>query len=479
MVKPRSVVATSWSAADTVVRQALQLAATIWLSRLIAPEEFGVIAVLYLFLAMATVMAEAGLGTALIQRQGVTASDESTVFWLNAFLGLLLAFAVFAGAPLIAAFFNEPILAEVGALMSLNVVFGALSTVHIAKLTKELNFRLLTVVGASGTALSGVIAVAMAAHGLGVWALATQSVVLTGSSCILLWILNPWRPRLEFRRESARKFFNFGGYMLASGLLEAAFSRAYAMVLGRFHSMRDVGHYMRAENTQHIPSSLLSQVVARVAFPLFSESAGQPQRLKAGMRIAIQTTMLLNAPMMLGAAALAGPLISTLFGDAWTPAVPVFQVLCLAGVLLPLQVVNLNVLLAQGHARLMFRLEIIKKGLGLAFLGAGGLYGLLGVAWGYALFAVVAFLINSHFTRTILAYGPVRQMRDVSPSLGAATMMAAVIYLVEINWTAEPVLELGALAPLGAGVYAAIARGTRSEALTRVTTALRPGNQRA
>lgn len=475
MVGSRGLIATAWSAADGLLRQAVQLAVAIVLARLVSPAEFGTVALLALFLAVAGVMADGGLGTALIQRQDLTHTDESTVFWIQASLGGGLALCLWASAPLIASFFDEPILEPLTALTSLNVLLGALGGVHLALLIKSLDFRALLMIGVLATVLSGTVAVILARQGHGVWALAIQSVVLTGCTTAMLWLLSPWRPALTFSRASARGLFSFGGYMLAAHLTDTVFTRAYTLLLGKLHSVRELGYYVRADSTQQLPTSLLSHVVSRVTFPLFSEAAGDPARLRRGVRTAIRALMLLNVPMMLGTAAVADPLVSTLFGERWGPAAPILQVLCIAGVLLPLHVLNLNVLMAQGHARLVFRLELVKKSIGVLLLLAGALFGIMGVAWAYASFSVVAFGVNAHYTGRILDYGAWAQMRDVLPVGLVAVPMALVIGYVALLWDPHPAVELLALSASGAAIFLGAALGVRLRAIQDLVTAFRGG----
>ncbi len=308
-----------------------------------------------LFLGIATVLADGGFSMALIQRKDTTHVDESTVFWVNLAAGALLAAGISLLAPVFADFYDVPVLEPLARLMSLGVLLSAMGSVPSALTSKQLDFRRLFLVGAVAAAASGGLAVALAWQGHGIWALAGQYVTMTAVSTAMLWILSGWRPRMLFSAGSARRLFGFGGYMLASNLLDTAFSRFYTLLIGRWYGVRDLGFYQRADTTQQVPAAVLSSIASRVAFPLFSQAIDDKAQLRRGVRLALRGLMLINVPMMLGLAALAGPLLEAVFGAIWLPAAPILQVLCLAGLFWPVHVINLTVLAAQGHARLFLR----------------------------------------------------------------------------------------------------------------------------
>ena len=473
MLRSRGLTAAYWSAADVVARQVIQVAVIIALARLLTPEEFGTVALLSLFLGIASVLADGGFSLALIQRKDITHVDESTVFWINLAAGALLAAGISLQAPVFADFYNVPVLEPLAQLMSLGVLLSAMGSVPSALASKQLDFRRLFLVGAVATVASGGLAVTLAWQGHGIWALASQYVTMTAVSTAMLWILSGWRPRLIFSAESARRLFGFGGYMLASNLLDTAFSRSYTLLIGRWYGVRELGFYQRADTTQQVPAAVLSSIASRVAFPLLSHATDDKAQLRRGVRLGLRGLMLINAPMMLGIAALAGPLLEAVFGATWLPAAPILQVLCLAGLFWPVHVINLTVLAAQGHARLFFRLEVIKQALGLVFILIGALNGVLGVAWAMVAAGLVSVLVNTFYTQRHLGYGLVAQTVDLVPTLSVSIVMGLAVALIARNWDPQPMIELLTLSGLGAVVFIALASALRLAALQDVVTLLR------
>ena len=476
MLKQRALEATIWSGADIFLRQALQFGVTIVLARLLTPSDFGTIALLALFTGIAVVLMDGGFSAAIIQCQDVDHTDESTVFWFNLGIGTAVALGLCAVAPAIAWFYRMPVLKPLTFVLALTVFVGALGAIHSTLLSKRLDFRTQMKVGVLATIASGGTAVVMALKGYSVWALAMQAVVMTGVTTSLLWLFNPWRPEWLFSRASARKLFGFGGYHLASTLLEIIYSRLYTLLIGKLYGTRELGFYANADATKQMPGGFLTSVLARVAFPMFSAAAQDKAQLRRGMQLSIRGMMLLNVPMMLGIAAVAEPLVRVLFGAQWLLAVPILRVLCLAGVLYPLHAINLQVLLAQGHSRLMFRLEVIKKVLGVALIGAGAFYGVMGIAWSQVAFSVVAVAINTHYTRRFIDYGAASQMGDLVPIVCVASLMAAILYVIGVYWHPAPFIGLSVMSAGGALLFLGIAWLAGLDALNDVVALFRRAN---
>lgn len=473
MLKQKAFDAVLWSGGDTVVRQGLQLLATMVLARLLSPAEFGVVAMLALFLAIAYVLMDGGLAAALIQRRDIDHVDESTVFWCNLGAGLVLTALLFAAAPLIADLYDAPILVPLTRVMSLGCLLGSFGAIHGTLLTRRLDFRTQAKAGAIAAALSGVVGIAVALRGLGVWALAAQALVMAAALSASLWLLHPWRPAFTFSRRSLGKLFGFGGYHLASSLLEAGYSKAYTVVVGSLFGARELGLYANAETTRQVPASLLGGLVARVALPVFSAAAHDRPLLRRGIQLSIRGTMVATVPLLLGIAALSEPIVTVLFGARWIPAAPILQVLCLAGVLYPMHAINLHALMALGEARLMFRLELAKKAIGLALMLAGAWHGVLGVAWSQVVFSVVALAINAHYTKRWLGYGVLAQVREVLPIAAAAMVVALPMSFASSAWDAPAIAKVPVLVGAGALAYVAILAAAGAEALDDVSQLLR------
>jgi O-antigen/teichoic acid export membrane protein len=421
-----------WSTVDTLIRQGGQFFISIVLARLISPEDFGLIALLTIFTTVAALFADGGMSAALIQKQEHSVEDESTVFWFNIIAGTTAAILFGFSAPLIADFFNQPRLISLIWVMAFNLWLSAWLTVHLALLSKKLDFSKQAKASAVSVVISGAIAILLALNEAGVWALAIQAVVSTFINVLMIWWLHGWRPQFVFSRASLGRLFGFGGYVLLTNTIDAVASRLYSIVIGKAYTIHDVGIYNRAVTTRDFVQSAISSSFSRVAFPLFSSRAHSPELLKEGLRKAIQLMMAFNLPIMLGMASVAENLIPLLFGPAWGESVPMMQVLCIAGALWPIHVANINALIAQGHSHQYLRIEILKKAILISATVIGAYWGLMAIAWA-ALFASAAGLvINTYYTKKQLDYSLAAQLYDISPYIISSVVMMIMILMTKM-----------------------------------------------
>jgi O-antigen/teichoic acid export membrane protein len=465
MLKQSALRATVWSGADVAARQGVQFLIAMVLARMLAPADFGLVALLLMFTGIANAIADGGFSAALVQRRDTDHVDESTVFWVNAALGAILAVALCLAAPAIATFYRAAILEPLCNVMAIGIVCTSLTSIHTALLSKRLDFRTLASANLTGAMVAGAAAILAAYAGYGVWALVVQSVATSAVTALVLWMRNPWRPAATVSRASLRRLFAFGGYHLCSNLLEAAYSRLYTVFIGRMGDARELGFYANADTVKQVPGGFIGTVLARVMLPMFSATASDPALLRRGVQLAIRGSMLVNVPLMLGIAAMAEPLLDLLFGPQWLPAAPILRVLCLAGLLYPVQVVNLQVLMSQGHSRLMFRLEVAKKLVGTALIIVGAGFGVMGIAWSQVAFAALAFAINTHYTHRFLGYGFIGQSKELVPVVAISSAIAVPAYFVASSWAAHSLTKVLVIGFAGAFAFMLAARALRLESM--------------
>lgn len=456
-LKEKSVKALFWSGLDLFCRQGLQFGISLVLVRLIAPEEFGLMAMLSLFIGVAAVIAESGFGGALIQKKELTLEETTSVFWLNVSVGTLATLALCLLAPWIAAFYKRPELEPLTRIMALNVFLSSLGAVQSALLSRDLDFRTQMSITVWASSVSGIAAVAMAWFGFGVCSLAMQSLLSSALTALLLWKCRPWRPAgFRFNFAAVKPLFKFGSFLFFSGLLETFCARLQSLVVGKYYSAKDLGFFTRADTVQQFPSSLLSTIFDRVAFPLFCSVHDDRELMRRGMAKAIALMMFVNLPIMLGMAAVSGNLVWVVLGPRWMPCVPYLQALCLVGVWWPMHVINLTAIKSIGRSDLFFRLEVIKKVLWVSTVLAAAHFSILAIAWGRMVVAAVSFWINAHYARAFLQYPAWRQIKDVLPSLFSAAVMAASAWAVGALPIPSHFLLLALQLTAGLAVYVAM-----------------------
>jgi O-antigen/teichoic acid export membrane protein len=316
-----------------------------------------------------------------------------------------------------------------------------------------MNFKTTAKVGVVSSVVAGALAIYMASQGYGVWSLAGHAVASGIVTVLLLWIWHPWRPAWVFSVASLRSFFRFGGYEMASTLLDVFATNLYLIIIGKMYSVRDVGFYGRAKNTQLMPSTLMLSIIQRVAYSAFASVSEDKARLVRGLRQAQAVSMFVNIPVMVGIIVLAEPLVLTLFGEQWLPCVPILQVLGLGGILWPLHILNLNILKAQGYSDLKFRIEIIKKVFAISLTVAASYYGVMAIAWAQVVLSVFGYFVNTHYTKVLLGYSGLDQLRDLAMNFVAVIPMAAAVYLMTDIMQTLPLIELVVAGTMGGGIY--------------------------
>jgi teichuronic acid exporter len=453
LLHQKTTSAAKWSAFDVFMRQGVQFAITIVLARILVPEDFGVIAMLSMFTGVAGVFIDSGFSAALIQRQNTTHAEESTVFFFNLGMGAVTALLLCAAAPWIATFFKLPVLQYLSYAMAFSLFVGAFGSVHTTLLSKEMNFKVTAKVGVVSSVVAGVLAIYMASQGYGVWSLAGHTVASGIVTVLFLWLWHPWRPAWIFSIASLRSFFRVGGYEMASTLLDVFATNFYLILIGKMYSARDVGFYSRAQKTQQMPITLMMGIIQRVAYSAFASVSEDKARLVRGLRQAQAVSMFVNIPIMVGIIVLAEPLVLTLFGEQWLPCVPILQVLGLGGILWPMHILNLNILKAQGQFGLKFRIEVIKKLCAISLTVAVSYYGVMAIAWAQVVLAVFGYFVNTHYTKVLLGYSGLKQLRDLGMNFLAVIPMAMAVYLMTDMMQTLPLVELVVASTMGAGIY--------------------------
>lgn len=447
----------TWSFLERVSQQAIQLALSIVLARLLLPEQFGLIAMLSVFIALAQALLDSGFGSALIQKQNVTRLDESSVFFFNVIIGICASGILGLLAPAIAVFYNQPQLVPLTRVLSLNLIINALGVVQTSLLIKQIDFKTQMKASMTAAVVSSVIGIGFALKGFGVWSLVAQSLSVNITRTALLWVFSPWRPLWGFSAKALAGMMPFGLKLFVSSVINTIFINSYNVVIGKVYSAADLGYYSRAQNMQQLPTlQILSTTVGRVLFPLFSSIQSDGALLKKTLTKSISGISLINFPLMVGLAVTARPLVLFLLTDKWLPCVPYIQVLTIVGLFYPLQVVHLSALQAQGKAGLYLRVEIISKVLIVAVILATFRSGVLAMVFGQAIAAVLAFFISSYYSGRLLNYGIFSQIADYLPALLLSTAMGGFIYSFKFLQITNQTLLLGLQIVGGIGFYSTL-----------------------
>ena len=429
-LRSRTIRSALWHFSGTGGRLAVQILVQICLARLLSPTDFGLMAMLAVVTGISQILIEGGFGLALIHRKEATCEEESSVLYCNTALACGIAALLWIVSPWVALFYGQAELSPLLRLSGLGLVAGALGIVHNSVLTRRMDFKSLAMITLLAGALSGGIAIWMACIGFGVWSLAWQMVLGAVFRTTLLWMRSKWRPVLRFDRGAVQKMGAYGSRLAASSIVSTLCENLNQVLIGKFYSPVDLGYFTRAQFMQGIPVNTFSQAVAGVALPAFVHLNDKPQEFRQGYRRAIQCTMALSAPMVALLFILAKPIFFILLSSKWMPSVPYFQIFCVAGLLYPMHLLNINTLLALGRTDLYFRIEVLKRLVTLATLAAGLPFGVIGIALATVANSYICLIINCHYTKTLVGYSLSRQILDVVPYVACAICVAAVTWSI-------------------------------------------------
>ena len=427
-LKTKTVRGIGWSFVDNIASAGVSFFIGLVLANLLTPEEYGILAIIMIFIAVSNSIIDSGFSSALIRKNDCKPIDYNTTFYFNLGVSIILYFILYFTAPCIAEFFHEPILIEVTRVISWILIINALAIIPRTLFVKTIDFKTQTKVSLISSLLSGVIGIGMALYGMGVWSLVGQQLSKQLSNTFFLWINCSWKPALEFSVQSFKDLFGFGSKLMLSGLLDTIWREIYYVVIGKFYSSAQLGQYTRAGQFSTIFSSNLTAVIQRVSFPVLSTIQDDPIRLRDGYCRIIKISMLVTFSCMLGLAAVAKPMILILIGDKWTPAIVYLQIICLSSMLYPLHAINLNILQVKGRSDIFLKLEIIKKIIGVGPILLGIIYGIEPMLWGGVVTSFIGYYLNSYYSAQMIQYSTWNQIKDILPTFFIAAIVAIIMW---------------------------------------------------
>lgn len=426
--RAKTVNGITWSVVSRVIRLALMFIIGVILARLLSPREFGLVAMITVITSFASLFAELGFSAALVQKQDISPVHLSSVFWLNLGAGLLLTLLFVAAAPLIARFYQEPMLTPLTMLISTNFLISSLNIVQNTLLTKSLDFKTLSIVEISAITIAGIIAIAMAYLGFGAWSLAAQSVIFSVVTAATLWFLSSWRPSFLFKWTAIQDLLGFSLSLFGTKVLNYWVRNIDYLLIGRFLGTNPLGIYNRAYDIMLFPLVSVSQVLSRVMFPSMSLIQEDKQRV-AGLYLRMTRAIaLVTFPMMLGLFVVVEPFVLVVFGAQWIGMIPVLRVLSLVGMSQSIGSLTGSLYLSQGRAGLQFRVGLILKTISILGIVVGLQWGIVGVAIGYAIASFINSYPSFYFAGRLVNLTYWELLKNLSGVFGCAVVMAAAVW---------------------------------------------------
>lgn len=415
-----------WASIDRVSYMGLQFVVNIILANLLLPEDYGAIGLLAIFMLVSQALVDGGFSSALIQKKEPTQDDYSTIFFWNLGFSTFLYLILFAGAPLIGAYYRNAELASVLRVVGVSIIVMSMVSVQQTRLRKSLAFKSLAIVNLASYGLSAVVAVAMAYEGFGVWALVAQQILTGVFSLMMLRVITRWGPSLIFSMDCLKRLFSFGGFILAANVLQVACQNLQGLIIGRKFSDVQMGYYSQAYKLDQVTSYAMPQVIVQVMYPVYAQIQNERERLIEMVVMNVRVISLAVFPILTCLILIAEPLFNLLYGAKWLPAVPYFQVLCVGGLFVCLQNVNFYAVAAVGRSRALFKISLYKWTFLIAALLIGMHFGMFGLLWGMVLSSINIFVVNALLAQKFVGVPLVRELRVMGGVLAVAVVSLAV-----------------------------------------------------
>lgn len=445
-----------WSLIEAVLLNIVSVFTMVFLARLVAPKDFGILTPVYLITTLVSGFIDSGLSGAIIRFQNITSKAISSAFWFIVFVAFITGLLLSVGSWVIADFYGNDMLQIIIIVFAANLFVGSFGAVPKTLMAKNFQNKVVFQITAVSTFISSGITIWMAYIGMGVWAIIAQIVSQTIIQTIGFYIFCNWRPIFFFSFKELRPYLGYGYYFTVIGYINAAYKYAGVAILGRNLGFTYAGIYNQAERIQQTISDQIVSLIQRIAFPAFAGISDNPVALRDAYFMGFRHIMFVVIPAMAGTLGIAEVLIPTVFGENWVLGVPVLKILCIAGIFTTLEVYDMIVIKSVGAAAVFFRLETIKRLISLAIVLFVVQFGMIWLAVVFTILIFGGFVINSIYVNKLLGVSFYQRfLQCYRPVLAAAIMYLSIFLVLEV-WQSNGLLVLLTLITVGVIVYGSV-----------------------
>lgn len=412
-LKSKVVWAMCWNGVQQFGATLIAFGANLFLARLLSPDDFGCLGILLVFIAISNIIVDGGLGAALIQKENPTDEDYCSVFYWNLVISIFLYIILFLFSPDIARFYAISSLDVLLRVLGVILIINAFAVIPTNQFVKQLSFKKLAIINIIASFVGAGCGIYSAYRGWGVWSLVIQLLVNNSVRSFLLWKLNPWKLRFIFDKNSFRSLYKFGGLILLSNIIETIYVNIQSLIIGKCFSVKTLGYYTQAKKLEDVPVTTLNKIIEQVTFPVFSLFQNRLPELKENVKKNVKAITFLNFPLMVLLIVIAPSLFRFLFTEKWLFSVPYFRILCFEAMLYTLNTANTNVFKAMGKGYIYFKVQFLKRIVGLITIVIGLWFGIWGMMWAIALNSHIYFFVNAWVSGRLFHYGIREQLKDV------------------------------------------------------------------
>lgn len=381
-LRKKTISSFKWTSLNQFLAQGFNLIFGIIMARLLMPSDFGLVAMVTVFTGFLNLFIDSGLGSALIYSRDITEGDKSSMFWTNVGIGAMLSLLLVLSAPLIAEFYNEPILIVITYFIAINFIISSTTPVQLALFRKDLNFRSLFYANFLALSISGFIGVIMAYNGYGVWSLIGKMLIMTTLFSLFLWLFSSWRPRIIFQWNRLKSMLEYSLPLLGNNILGYAKKNLDTLIVGKILGSSNLGIYNKSYQLMVLPGNQITGIFGEVLFSSFSKVNHDKQKLWIYYVTATKGILILSSVMSFSIYFSADSFVMNVLGEHWSKAIPIMKIMALIGLIQP-TVKSIGALFnATGKTKLSLKISLVTTPMYLGCVIIGAYWGLEGVAYG-------------------------------------------------------------------------------------------------
>lgn len=463
----------AWTSISRFGSLGIQFLVTIILARLLNPEDFGVIALLTVFIAIAQILLDSGFGDALIQRESNSTLEYSSVFYLNILIGIVCYLILFIGSPLLDSFYNIKSLHIYARILFLVIPINALGLIQRVQLRQSLSFKKLSIIEIVAAIISGIVGISLAFLGFGIYSLIGQLLTINIFRTLLTILINRWCPTLEFSIDALRPLFRFGINLTLSGLLTVFFNNIHTILIGKYYCPKSVGYYNQAKQYEQLSSNTITDIVLNVSYPTLVKLKDESNRLREVYKKIIEAVVFLVVPLMCILFIISDDLLVLLLSEKWLPASIFFKILCLYGITFPLHQINGNILKVKGKSKTYLNIELIRRVLLIISIVVTLHISIEAMLYGQIIAMSVIILISMYYSGRLIDYKLFNQIKDIIPYY-IAGIIASVISVYFYQFLSFiPVIKIIVMSLIYVAFYITLCKILVADALNTVLTLLK------
>lgn len=422
----------SWSFAEKLLTDLVSTVITIVLSRILMPEDYGLVALVTIFITISSIFVTTGLGTALVRDKNATEEQMATIFYLNVILGVVIYIILFLCAPLIAGYRGNTELVALVRVLGLKIPISSVYNIQHAHVKKKMEFKLFFWSSFIGTVMSGVVGISMAYMGFGAWALVFSTLTDNIMDSVVLFFTTKWFPKPVLKIKECRTMIDFGFKVLIKEFINRVYGQLRGLIIGLKYSSADLAYNTKGQKFPSMFIEIVNTTVIRVMLPALSEIQDDREKMQYVIKTSTQLTMFVIVPIMMGLLATADNFITILLTDKWIESVPYIQIYCLVFMIQPLSVVDERVLEAYGLGNTMIKKQVLDTviSIGTIVLALMCFDGAIYIAFSLVVSTFIGVLVNIYLAGRETRYGIMEHIKDNGLIFIIAIIMGIAVIMV-------------------------------------------------